>query len=123
MVEFDDYNGPTLPGTNYVPIVPISQDSNGDHSIHFMKNIPLVLAWARTTHKSEGHTLGKCVCDLGKSEASLGLTYVGLSRTRCLADLRIMNVSFERLTSYGTSFDMLARNAEAATFTSNNIIS
>ena len=44
------------------------------------KKTATLIAYASTIHKSQGQTLDKEVIDLGKSEKSLGLTFVALSR-------------------------------------------
>ena len=60
LVEFDNYIGPRIPGTNLVPIAPIAQDGDMP-GVQLMKNIPLTLAHARTIHKSQGPTLDRVV--------------------------------------------------------------
>ena len=52
------------------------------------EQLPLILAWAVTIHKSQGKTLDNVVLDLGSSGAfSTGLLFVGLSRVRGLKNL------------------------------------
>eukprot|EP00919_Chromeraceae_sp_WS-2016_P036505 GHVR01086627.1.p2 GENE.GHVR01086627.1~~GHVR01086627.1.p2 ORF type:complete len:104 (-),score=6.70 GHVR01086627.1:288-599(-) len=46
------------------------------------KQLPLILAWAFTIHKSQGSTLEHYTLDLGDYETQPGLAYVGLSRGR-----------------------------------------
>ena len=52
-------------------------------------------------HKSQGQTLDKAVVDLGRSEATAGLTFVCLSRAKRLTDLLIEPMTFERLSKLG----------------------
>lgn len=44
--------------------------------------IPLILAWAYTIHRSQGCTLDYAICDLGPSCWLPGMAYVALSRVR-----------------------------------------
>lgn len=73
-----------------------------------MVQIPLILAWALTIHKSQGLTLDKISCDLSES-FSPGQIYVALSRARSLNDVFIESINFNRLSS----------NTEAASFYKN----
>ena len=65
---------------------------------------PLKLAWAVTIHKSQGQTLDTAVIDVGKKEFCVGLTFVAISRARCLTDLLFFPpVTFQRLNNISRS--------------------
>ncbi len=59
---------------------------HGHHLVLPVLQLPLKLAWAVTIHKSQGLTLDKVVVDIGKKEFCAGLTFVAISRVRCIAD-------------------------------------
>jgi len=51
--------------------------------------IPLILAWSVTIHKSQGKTIERVHIDLGKGAFEAGQTYVALSRCRSMDKLSL----------------------------------
>ena len=66
------------------------------------EQLPLVLFWAITMHKkSRGQTTDKAVIDLGKSEATAGLTFPCLNRAKRFLDLLVEPMPFDKLSKLG----------------------
>ena len=58
---------------------------------------PIRLAYALTIHKGQGQTLKKIIVELGKKEATLGVTFVALSRVKNVNDFLIHPFTLDRL--------------------------
>jgi len=57
--------------------------------------IPLILAWAVTIHRSQGATLDCVEIDLGETIFAPGQFYTGLSRVKALEYLSIVDLDFD----------------------------
>ena len=77
-----------------------------------LARVPLALCWAITMHKSQGQTIYKAVFDLGKSEATAGLTFVCVSRAKRLVDLLVEPMPFDRLSKLGEKLTLKLRLEE-----------
>ena len=92
VVRFEGYTGPSLaawPGC--VPIAPLKRTwTDHDGTTRWRLQVPLVLAWAVTIHKSQGMSLDGAALDAGEKEFAAGLTFVGVSRVRTLAGLHLI---------------------------------
>ena len=95
IVEFN--NGATLTISPEDWILEKYDKTKGDVEIEAkMTQIPLILSWAMTIHKSQGMTLDKVKCNLGSSFSD-GQIYVALSRVRGLEGLYIEDMDFNKI--------------------------
>jgi len=103
LVQFDRYTGPpfTVSNPTCIPIPPISFDWSDGSTRLSRQQLPLMLSYAITIHKSQGQTLSKACIDIGEREKAAGATFVALSRLRQLSDGIIQPMPFERLQSIG----------------------
>lgn len=79
------------------------------------QQLPLVLGWAITIHKSQGLTLTRVVLGIGSSELAFGITYVGCSRVKSYTGLAFhMSFPLARLEKINNAKRMHAVRAEIA---------
>jgi ATP-dependent DNA helicase PIF1 len=62
-----------------------------------VSQIPLILSWAITIHKSQGATLERCIIDIGERVFEAGQSYVALSRIKSLEGMSIMSYDVSRI--------------------------
>jgi len=62
-----------------------------------VSQIPLILSWAITIHKSQGATLDRCIIDIGSGVFEAGQSYVALSRIKSLGGMSIMSYDVTKI--------------------------
>jgi hypothetical protein len=99
MMEFDKYNGPvfltTPDGRRIVPILPVERDFLIGATLCTRTQVPLIVYYAITVHKSQSITEDMIVTDLSCRDFQTGLSYVAVSRVRTLDGL-MLDAPFDR---------------------------
>jgi len=71
----------------------------GGQTVATRRQVPLVLAWALSIHKSQGQTLERVKVDLGKVFEK-GQAYVALSRATSLEGLQVINFNANKVMAH-----------------------
>jgi ATP-dependent DNA helicase PIF1 len=74
-----------------------------------IKQIPLVLAWATTIHKSQGLTLSHAEMDLGNQVFEYGQAYVALSRVKSLEGLYLTALNPNKIKAHPRVIEFYTR--------------
>lgn len=72
--------------------------------------IPLILCYGLTVHKSQGLTIDHLICDLSES-FTIGMVYVALSRCRRLSDLHLLSFDPNKIKVSKFAFDFLSEKS------------
>ena len=72
-------------------------ESNDHYTI---QQLPLILSWAITTHKSQGLSIEKALIDIGNNIFEYGQTYVALSRVKSLSGLYLTKVNTKKIRAH-----------------------
>jgi ATP-dependent DNA helicase PIF1 len=96
--------------TGLTPPLPVVRFNNGlEMTINYhtwisenipgigVSQIPLILSWAITIHKSQGATLERCIIDIGSGVFEAGQSYVALSRIKSLEGMCIMSYDVSKI--------------------------
>ena len=85
---------------------------HGDiHLYTSISQIPLILAWAITIHKSQGSTLDRVKCNLGNSIFTAGQAYIALSRVRNLESLELEHLNRKKIFADGEALTFVEKLA------------
>ena len=65
-----------------------------------IRQIPIILSWAITIHKSQGLSIEKALIDIGNNIFEYGQTYVALSRVKSLDGLYLTKLNTRKIKAH-----------------------
>lgn len=91
VTDFDRDNNPIVNFRGTLSLIKREKWSSETFPLFGLTQIPLILAWAVTIHKSQGASLEMAEVDIGSSVFTDGQTYVALSRVKSIDGLYIQS--------------------------------
>lgn len=80
-----------------MPIVKDQWEIDDNDVLVIRQQIPLILAWSITIHKSQGATLDSVICDIGSSVFAFSQAYVALSRVKDIKGLYLTDLEISSI--------------------------
>lgn len=101
VINFNDKDEPIVKFfyNNIIKTISVNNWLNDKFNDNGIKQIPLILSWSITIHKSQGITLEYANINIGQNVFECGQSYVALSRVKSLDGLYIKDIDFNKIRS------------------------